>query len=339
MNYTELLKLLIEIPSIAPNETAVLETVVTELKKLKFHVIEQAVTPARYNLFVPFGKPQIVFTTHLDVVPAKAEQFQAKVHDNIFYGRGACDAKGIVVAMIETATRLLEAKATNFALLFVIGEEIDGIGAKTAVDLLKEYDLRYLINGEPTENKLATYHRGAIAFEAKFEGKACHSGYPELGIDANKKLINTANRLMAANFGSHPVMGNASINLGQINGGSALNIVSPAASIRGGLRTVTKNEAVATQLKELCNEASNLDIFYNMDPVELFTVPGFETIVANYCSDVPHFKQLGIPCLMYGPGSIHQAHTDNEFVELTDLEQAIADYMKLYYSLTQLINV
>lgn len=283
----------------------------------------------RANLFVTFGVPRVLFTTHFDVVPAPESLFQPKVEGSKLTGRGACDAKGIAATMIGVCLQLRERGVLNFGLLLVVGEEQDGIGARTAATHLQGRGIEFIINGEPTEGLLMQAHKGGLGIDITFSGSACHSGYPELGDDANAKLVRLATRLLAEDFGTCPKLGKATINLGLLEGGTQANVVSPRACLSILLRTVKRNESALARIQALAREALTLDVTYNLDPVDLLTVPGFATGVASYCTDIPFFAPLGAQALLYGPGSIHRAHTDFEFITLQEIDSAMSGYHRL----------
>lgn len=324
---------LIKFPSLSGQELEVLNYLCSVFKEYGWTYETIPVEKDRYNIFVTFGEPHVCFTTHIDVVPAPEELFKPEVREGKIFGRGACDAKGIFACMIAAVKKLEEQGASNMSLLLVVGEETDGIGAKTATKALKNRNIRYLVNGEPTEGKLVTAHKGGLGFRITTTGVSCHSGYPDLGVDANKKLIEIAYKIQMASFGEDALLGPATINLGVIKAGTASNIVSDRGQIQGMVRTVTDSETVIEILKNCIDGNGELEILNNAPKVTLKTVAGFELTAVSYATDIPHFLPLGAECLMYGPGSIQQAHTDNEWVEIAALEKAVEAYTQIYYEL------
>lgn len=324
---------LIEIRSPSAQEDEVLEFLDRTFRQKKWNVEKLPVEGSRYNLFITFGKPIICLTTHVDIVAAPEPMFSPQVRDGKLYGRGACDAKGIIGCMVAAAERLEKSGETNFSLLFVVGEEDDGIGANRAAISLKGRGIRYIIDGEPTEGKLMAAHKGGLAFRMRFRGKSCHSGYPHLGDDANAKLIRTAASLLTTDFGADEVLGKATINIGRIQAGTGDNIVSNVAQMSGMVRTVTDNKLVIDKLKKVGGADAELDILNDAALVRLKLVPGMQSDVAAYCTDIPHFAPLGAECLLYGPGTISVAHTDHEHVEIQQLEDAVKGYEHIFHEL------
>ena len=205
---------------------------------------------SRYSILVSFGKPEIIFSTHVDVVPAEDFQFIPEIRGEELYGRGACDAKGILASMIAVVDELVQSGENNFGLLVVFEEETTGFGAKQAAKHLQGRGIEYLINGEPTTGKIALGHKGVVAFDANFSGIKAHSGYPELGDDANLKMIEAARRLYAADFGSDSVLGPATLNIGKIDAGVATNVISDRAHFRAMVRSVNEHAQVEEQVQD-----------------------------------------------------------------------------------------
>ena len=284
----------------------------------------------RSNIFVSFGKPSIVFTTHVDVVPAPDALFEPRVAEGIIYGRGANDAKGIVIAMIAAARTLLDQGKRDFGLLFVLEEETTGRGARAAAQSLQGRGVTYLVNGEPTENTLAIAHKGGYGVYLSTSGESCHSGYPELGKDAIAPLIEICHDLLHTDFGSDEVLGKATLNIGTIRGGSASNVVPDAAGCDVLIRVVTSVADVRERLMNVVGGRAEIKELYEANPVRMNTLPGFETMVASYATDVPHFSALEATCFLFGPGTIIRAHTDHEHVYVSELEEAVQGYCTIY---------
>jgi acetylornithine deacetylase len=289
----------------------------------------------RDNLFVSFGIPEILFTTHTDVVPGPDYAFFPVVRDGRLYGRGACDTKGIIATMITVADRLRERGVSNFGLLFVVGEELDGIGARRASEQLQGRGVRFIINGEPTEGKVMRAHKGSLGLDISCEGVACHSGYPEQGRDANAELVRILARIIEYPWPADSTLGRTTVNCGVISGGMAGNIISPRAEARVVFRTVTSNGEILSTVNEMLPPTASIEVGYDVPPVSLLEIPGMPSDVAAYCTDIPNFAPLGAECVLYGPGSILVAHTDQEHIALKDIEEAIFGYEHIFNRLRE----
>ncbi len=333
MKASEILDLsaeLIAIPSLSNDEGKLVSWLSRYLESLHWQVERIAVPNGREDILVSFGTPSILFTTHLDVVPGPKEIFKPRRDGGRLYGRGACDAKGIAATMIGTCSNLLQRGHRDFGLLFVVGEEWDGSGAKAAAKLLGGRGIRYLINGEPTNGTVASGHKGFISVDIEFKGRSAHSGYPECGIDANAKLIRTATRLLAADFGSDRILGKSTVHCGQISGGIAGNVISPSAALSCSVRTVSSNEEALAKVQELCTEAAEVKLTYDCPAVPLRTVPGLPSAPVSFATDIPNFAPLGAQALLFGPGSILVAHTDDESISTDEIESALEGYQRIF---------
>ena len=230
---------------------------------------------------------------------------------------------------------------TDVGLLFVVEEETESAGAKAAVPELKKRGVRYVINGEPTEGKLIVSQKGVLAGKISITGKACHSGYPTLGVDANGLLLELGQALRSIAFGVHPTYGTSPINIGTIRGGCAGNIVSPSSELSFWVRAVTPVAPLQKLIRASISEVSarfpgsnvTTHIQISSDPIELLVLPGFETSVFCGGSDVSYYVESGAACLMYGPGSLVHAHTDDEHILLRDLAEAFKAYRAIYDTL------
>ena len=292
----------------------------------------------RANLFVAFGKPEIVFTTHTDVVPGPESLFNPTVRDGRLYGRGACDTKGIIATMVAVAELLLAKGVTDFGLLFVVGEELDGIGAQRAAEQLAGRGIRYLINGEPTECQVMRAHKGGLDFHITCRGTACHSGYPELGDDANLRLLRLLGEILAASWPTDPLLGVTTVNCGVVKGGVAGNIISPRAEARVLFRTVSPHAGIKEAVERLLPPLTEVKAMYDVPPVRLTEIQGIQSGIAAYCTDIPNFAPLHAECVLYGPGTIHAAHTDDEYIELKDIEQAVVGYDHIFHRLKESLH-
>lgn len=333
MQSKEILELsadLIAIPSVSLEEKAVAIYLQKLFSSWGWRVELAAVQTERFNVLVTFGAPQIVFTTHIDVVPAAKELFHPRREGERLIGRGACDAKGIVATMIAAASQLEKQGRSNFALLFVVGEELDGAGAIYAAQKLAHLGVRYIINGEPTEGKIVTAHKGAVEVTLEFLGSSAHSGYPELGEDANLKLIRAAKKIIEEEFPVDPELGKTTLNFGMISGGVAGNVVSAHAKLTCLARTVSDSELFLRKLSQICGTDAEINVGYNVPVARMLKVPGFDQTIAAFCTDIPNFAPLNAEAVLYGPGSIHLAHTDRESISLSEVDQALEGYLRIY---------
>ncbi|KAF8467671.1 hypothetical protein BDZ91DRAFT_762487 [Kalaharituber pfeilii] len=329
-------KNLIEIPSITGDEKAVAEWLATYLVSRNFTVETQAVGENRENVFAYIGSKRetnTLITSHIDVVPPFIPYRETPT---AVYGRGSSDAKGSVAAQIMAVEELWNEGAIgegDIAMLYVVGEEITGDGMKTANALNPGW--KTVIFGEPTELKLAVGHKGIAEFEVISEGRAAHSGYPHLGINANSNLIKVLYGLDNLQLPVSSLLGNSTINIGQIEGGVAANVVPDKAKAIGSVRIAGDLKETVRLINEAVGSVEGVRIVWeerpHYGPVELdYDVEGFETTVCSYGTDVPnlygdHKKYL------YGPGSILVAHGDNEHILKSDLYKAVIGYKKLIH--------
>jgi acetylornithine deacetylase len=273
-------------------------------------------------------KPDIVFSTHMDTVPPFIPS--SEDHDNI-YGRGSCDAKGIIAAQIAACQRLRKEGAA-VGMLFLVGEERDSLGAKVANE--SPLGSRFLINGEPTENKIATASKGALRLQLTARGKMAHSAYPELGESAIEKLLAALERLRAMELPVNPEVGPCTLNIGLIEGGRAPNVIPDHARAQLLYRLVGPSEALRKQITEQLDGLAEAEFILEIPFMKLRTVPGVESMVAKFTTDIPALTTWGTPVLI-GPGSIHVAHTEREFIAKKQLHEAV----DLYCSIArQLLN-
>ncbi|HLH32880.1 MAG TPA: M20/M25/M40 family metallo-hydrolase, partial [Terriglobia bacterium] len=275
-------------------------------------------------VFAFAGDPKLLFCTHLDTVPPAA--IPVREDQDYLYGRGACDTKGIIAAMLETGERLRNDGIGNFGYMLVVGEETDGIGAKTANRL--KWNSEYVIVGEPTENKLARAQKGTLMVSLETTGRACHSGYPENGESAIQKLWKVLEQCETADWGKDPVLGNGSFNVGVFHGGQAANIVPPSAGASIMIRTIEPATVVEDKMRRIVGNRATMEIVGATDPLLLHIVEGFETTVVSFGSDAPHLTNMG-KRLLIGPGSILDAHTAGEKIGKRELMDGIELYERL----------
>ena len=294
------------------------------LRSRGYRVVQQPVGADRFNVFARLDQsPEVVFSTHFDCVPPF---FPSRVERGFVFGRGSCDAKGILAAQVAAAERLRAAGETRVALLFVVGEERGSEGARVANDAAVP-GVRYLVNGEPTENRLGTATRGVLRVRLRAQGRAAHSAFPELGDSAIDKLLDALMVIRGLAFPEDPVLGRTHYTVGVIEGGVAPNVVSPSASAELLFRIVGDSAPVRAALGVVDGLVSIEEVL-DIPAVRLHTVPGFDTAVFPYTTDVPLLTKWGTPMLL-GPGSIHVAHTDEEHVSIDELNEAVELYQTL----------
>jgi acetylornithine deacetylase len=287
-------------------------------------VRKQPVSDDRYNLFVSdTDAPVVVLSTHIDCVPPF---FPSREEQGLLFGRGACDAKGILAAQVAAAARLHAAGERRVALLFVVGEERGSDGARVANGHAPA-GVRYLVNGEPTDNRLGAATRGALRLRLRAQGRAAHSAFPELGESAIDKLLDALMVVRGLRLPDDPLLGRTHYNVGLIEGGVAPNVISPHASAELFFRTVGEVGPLREALRVVEGIVS-IEQVLDIPAIRMHTVNGFETAVFPYTTDVPLLRSWGRP-LLVGPGSIHVAHTDEEHVAIDELRAAVDLYENL----------
>lgn len=290
------------------------------------------VSAGRDNVFATaVDSPTVTLSTHLDTVPPF---IAPRVDGEKIHGRGACDAKGIAAAMICAAERLRQSGAP-VALLFVVGEEVTHDGAHAANDAFAAKRIpatsRIMIDGEPTESTLAVGTKGAVRVTVRTAGQAAHSAYPELGRSATLDLVRLLAELDAVEFPHDPLFGATTVNIGSLSGGVADNVVAPWAEARIMIRLVTPAEEVMQIIERWGSGRAALEWGPMVPPVKLGVVDGFKTSVAAFATDIPVLSNWGTPFL-FGPGSIHVAHRDDECVSIDELHAAVDSYERLVHA-------
>jgi acetylornithine deacetylase len=329
MQLCELTRALIDIESITGNEERVGLQLLEHCSALatRFGGLAERceVEPHRANIFACWGdRPTVTLSTHMDTVPPFVPSREDAEH---IWGRGACDTKGIIAAMLKAAEALLESGVRNFGVLFVVGEERNSAGAYHAAAQPK--GARYLINGEPTENKLALGSKGALRYEIAATGRMAHSAYPELGESAIDKLLDALARIRAIPLPVDELLGRSTLNIGTIAGGRAPNVIADEAVAEIMIRlvgdsTATK-DAIAAAVAGKAEARERIEI----PALRLGSLAGIETTVVAYTTDIPAFGGAwGIPFLI-GPGSIHVAHTLDERIPKRQLDDAVGIYQKM----------
>ena len=328
MHVFELTRRLVDIESITPNERAIgdfLFEYLSEMARRFDGAVERMpVEDGRSNVFVRFGEPVVVLSTHMDTVPPF---IASREDDRFIWGRGACDTKGIIAAMMTASEQLLGAGKRNFGMLFVVGEERNSAGAQMAAQ--NPRGSRFLINGEPTENQLALGSKGALRFEIVASGKMAHSAYPELGESAIEKLLNALERVRRVAMPVDKILGASTLNIGTIQGGRAPNVIPDSAQAEIFIRVVGD----VTKLREDVPAATEPDAVANevlfIPALHLGKMDGFKTTVVAFATDIPAFEGAWGEPYLIGPGSIHVAHTAEERIPKDQLQEAVGIYANL----------
>ena len=278
----------------------------------------------RWNVYagIPDQTPDLVFSTHMDTVPP---YIPFSEDDEFIHGRGVCDAKGIIAAQ-TAAAEVLRSEGLRIGLLFVSGEERDSAGAKAANLAAKAS--RFLINGEPTDNRLALASKGALRVVFRATGKMAHSAYPELGDSAVHKLVEVLSRLLALKLPVMEDVGPSTLNIGQISGGYAPNVIADKAEAQVLVRLVGDAAPVRAMLREAADGLADIEFTLEIPFARLRAVPGLPTMIAKFTTDIPQLSNWGEPLLL-GPGSIHVAHTPHEKLAKKELLEAVDLYTRV----------
>jgi acetylornithine deacetylase len=327
MDAITLTRQLVDIESISGNEAAVGNYLYGELCRIGYQTRRIPVEGDRFNVYATSPEqpnPEIVFSTHLDTVPP----FIPSSEDaSRIYGRGSCDAKGIIAAQIAASERLRR-EQIHVGLLFVAGEERDSLGARVANEYAASqpgHACKYLLNGEPTENRIALASKGTLRAEVTAAGRMAHSAYPELGESAIDKLIAALTRLRAMPLPSDAEIGPCTLNIGLIEGGRAPNVIPDYAHADLLYRLIGPSQDLRRQILEMAGKEVKVEFPLELPFLRLRTVDGLPTMIAAFTTDIPKLTNWGEP-LLIGPGSIHVAHTDGEFIDKQQLAEAIDLY-------------
>jgi acetylornithine deacetylase len=329
MNVFELTRALVDIESITNNEERLGNFLHEYLASLAARYDGAAermpVEPRRFNVFAQFGDPlTVTLSTHIDTVPP---YFASREDDEFVWGRGACDTKGIIAAMIMAAEALLESGESGFGLLFVVGEERNSAGAYAAAKSPR--GSRYIVNGEPTENRLALGSKGALRYEVAATGKMAHSAYPELGDSAIHKLLDVLADIRRIPLPVDSLLGPSTLNIGTLAGGRAPNVIADEARADIMIRLVGDSAETKAALARAANGRAELREVIEIPAVRLNALEGIDTTVVAFTTDIPAYGgQWGRPFLI-GPGSIHVAHTLEERVPKQQLTEAVAIYQHM----------
>jgi acetylornithine deacetylase len=322
MNVVALTRQLVDIESTTGDEGRVGHFLLQELRRLGYNIQRMVAEGERANVYATTPQqpnPAMVFSTHMDTVPP---YIPSSEDEQRIYGRGSCDAKGIIAAQIAAAERLRQ-QGIYVGLLFLVGEERDSLGAKVANQHAN--GCKFLINGEPTENRVAIASKGALRVELTATGKMAHSAYPELGESAIDKLIEALHRLRSMKLPSDPEVGPCTLNIGAIEGGRAPNVISDKAQALLLYRLIGPSENLRREITQTVGNLANVEFTLEIPFVRLRTFEKLPTMVAAFTTDIPALTNWGQP-LLVGPGSIHVAHTPNEYVEKKQLAEAVELY-------------
>ncbi len=328
MQVFELARRLIDIESITGNEKQVGDFLYERLAALASEyggVAERMpVAENRFNVLAHWGDPVVTLSTHMDTVPP---YFASREDEDWIWGRGACDVKGLMAAMIVAAGQMLAEGTRGFALLFVVGEERDSAGAYTAAK--QPCGSRYLINGEPTQNRLALGSKGSLRYEIITSGRMAHSAYPELGDSAIEKLLDVLADLRALDLPRDEMLGQSTMNIGTIRGGRAPNVIPDEATAEIMIRLVNDATSTKRAVVEACDGRAEAREVFCVPAMRLGSLEDFETCVVAFTTDIPAFGGTWGQPFLYGPGSIHFAHTSEERVPKRELAEAVTNYKRM----------
>ena len=326
MELLELTKALMSIPSTSGEEEAVGFFLRDHLESLGWTVELQSVSENQNNVIATLNdNPRVWLSTHMDTVPPFIPPTE---DDEKIYGRGSCDAKGIIAAQITAAEQLRKEGIEDIGLLYTVEEERASTGAKAANLHPLAAKCEYMINGEPTDNDLAIGSKGTFRLIIRTTGKAAHSAYPEEGDSAIEKLLDILDDIRHTKFPDDEFFGETTVNIGTIEGGAALNVIPPTAEAGLAIRLTTKKQPIEDAIRSIVRDRGEIEILSFSEPVRMLEVEGFDTKVVRFTTDIPHMPNWGKPLLL-GPGSILVAHTKDEFVLKKDLETAVSLYIGL----------
>lgn len=315
-----------DIPSVSGEEGEVGRFLASHLEGLGYQVELQEVEPGRANVLARTGaRARVVLSTHMDTVPPHVVSSQDATH---IHGRGACDAKGIIAAQLTAAERLRAEGLEELGLLFTVDEELGSLGARAANMHPMGRECEYLINGEPTENRLAVGSKGSLRLRLLTEGRAAHSAYPERGESAIEKLLDVLADVRKCEWPRDEFFGETTCNIGTLDGGTRPNVIPAAAEAQMQIRLVTPSGTIKEMLEAVVAGRARVEYMSAAEPVRMLSVEGFEREVVRFTTDIPYLSKWGRPLLL-GPGSILDAHTDGERVAKRELEEAVELYVRL----------
>jgi len=325
MHVFELTRRLVDIESISNNELQVANFLRDYLSELgdrsDGHVEWAEVEGDRFNVFAFWGNPVVTLSTHMDTVPPF---IPSREDADSIWGRGACDAKGIIASMIAASEGLLAEGVRNFGLLFVVGEERNSAGAKAAAKMQR--GSRYLVGGEPTGNKLALASKGALRFEIIANGKAAHSAYPERGESAIDALLDALDAIRKLPLPEDPILGSSTMNIGTIAGGHAPNVIADSAKAEILVRLVSDPDSIRKSFAAAIGKRAQLMEILCIPAMRFEKIDGLPSTTVSFTTDLPFLSQTWGEPFLIGPGSIHAAHTAEERMSKQELSDAAGIY-------------
>jgi len=314
---------LLAIPSLSGSESAAVDFLSRRLIARGWNVTVQEVSKGRGNVWASRAGGGVTFSTHLDTVPP---HIAPRLDGDRLYGRGACDAKGIAAAMLAAADRLTSSGEDRVDLLFVVGEEQGSDGARAANNLAATS--RFLVNGEPTESKLASGAKGSLRVTVRVRGREAHSAYPHLGESAIEPLLALLPTVHGLPLPSDPVLGETTVNIGVIRGGTGANIIPAHAEAELMFRLVSDVEPMKKLIKDWAKGRAEVEFGSHIPAQKFHLLDGFEVAPMAYTSDIPLLSRWGTP-LLFGPGSIHVAHTPDEHIDVGELRASVDAYERI----------
>jgi len=330
MDVFRLARELIDIPSVTGDEFQIGTSLGELLVRLGYRVELQDVTDERSNIIATTeARPRVVLSTHMDTVPPFIPSSE---DDEFIYGRGSCDAKGIIAAQIAAAERLRTEGLNEIGLLFTVDEEVASTGARVANEHPLAPSCEYLINGEPTDNQLARGTKGSIQTTLRTDGRAAHSAYPEQGESAVEKLLDVLTDIRNLSWPADEIFGETTCNIGVLSGGTRANVIPNEAQATLQIRLARESVLVKDLLEQAIGGRASVHYKSVHDPVRLMTIDGFDQMLARFTTDIPYLSNWG-QALLIGPGSILDAHTDGEKIRKSELARAVELYVDLVKAL------
>lgn len=304
-------------------EASAVDFIVRRLVDRGWNVTIQEVTPGRGNVWASRGRGAVTLSTHVDTVPPF---IRPTLDGNRLYGRGACDAKGIVAAMLAAADALIDSGEERIDLLFVVGEEKGSDGARMANHL--PATSRFLINGEPTESTLASGAKGSLRVTLRTHGKAAHSAYPHLGESALEPMLDLLPGLRGVVLPTDPALGDSTVNIGTLRAGTEANVIPDNAEAEIMFRLVGDVDEVKRRFEQWLGGRAAFEYGSYIPSQRFHVIPGFKSGPVAYTSDIPLLSRWGTP-LLFGPGSIHVAHTASEHIDVPELRKSVDAYVRI----------
>jgi acetylornithine deacetylase len=324
MDLFKLTRTLIDIPSVTGSEGKISRFLAEFLREQGFRIKLQRVEGDRLNILAFAEKrPRVVFSTHMDTVPPF---FPSSEDKDFIYGRGACDAKGILAAMLWAAVELRKDGLQSLGLLFVVGEESVSDGAKKANEISP--GSKYLIVGEPTENKLGSGHKGYLSLRIKVKRKRGHEASPKYGESAVERLLDILSDLRKTDFGEDAVFGKTTFQVGLISGGTSVNVVPETAEAEVSFRLSRPPEQVLARVASVVSGRAKIEVLSRSAPQRFYVLKEYKTAFLPFATDAPYLGNYGTP-LLIGPGSIRDAHSDHERIAKRELRAAVKIYKHL----------